>query len=165
MRFRTDVEANGTISAAQVTRRKALATAVTGIAAALVLPARASAAAWSSSESSNAHIVNDFCNAWAIHDFDRLMSFLAANIAYRIDETHDPIKGKEAVAAEIKKLLSGVKEFKVLDTLAKGPMVFTERIDTFAGGPFKSWHGVGVFFLKEGKIVEWSDYTIAINRE
>jgi hypothetical protein len=121
MSFWTDSEADETISAAPVTRRKALATAVTGIAAALVLPARASTAAWSSSKSSNAHIVNDFCNAWAIHDFDRLMSFLAANIAYRIDETHEPIKGKQAVAAEIKKLLSGVKEFKVLDTLAKGP--------------------------------------------
>jgi limonene-1,2-epoxide hydrolase len=24
--------------------------------------------------------------------------------------------------------------------------------------------GVGVFFLKEGKIVEWYDYTIALDR-
>jgi len=28
----------------------------------------------------------------------------------------------------------------------------------------RSWHGVGVFFLKGGKIVEWYDYTISIDR-
>ncbi|HLK47676.1 MAG TPA: limonene-1,2-epoxide hydrolase family protein [Bryobacteraceae bacterium] len=52
----------------------------------------------------------------------------------------------------------------MLDTLAKGPMVFNERIDHFTGGPLKRWHGVGVFFVKEGKIVEWYDYTIALER-
>ena len=165
MRFWTDLEVDGTKSVTSFTRRKALATAVTGIVATLVLPAWASAAAWSRNESANAQIVNEFCKAWTSHDFDKLMSFLAANIAYRIDETHEPIKGKEAVGAGIKGFLSGVKEFKVLETLAKGPMVFTERIDSFVDGPFKSWHGVGVFFLKEGKIVEWYDYTIAMNRE
>jgi limonene-1,2-epoxide hydrolase len=164
MRFWTKSEVNGTISEASVTRRKILATAVTGIAATLALPALANAAEWSSNESANAQIVNEFCNAWTSHDFDKLISFLAANIAYRVDETHEPIKGREAVSAAIKGFLSGVKEFKVLHTLAMGPMVFTERIDSFVGGPFKSWHGVGVFFLKEGKIVEWSDYTIVMNR-
>ena len=44
-------------------------------------------------------------------------------------------------------------------------MVFNERIDYFApGGRLKSWHGVGVFFVKDGKIVEWQDFTIAIER-
>jgi limonene-1,2-epoxide hydrolase len=57
-----------------------------------------------------------------------------------------------------------VQEFKVLDTFAKGPMVFNERIDSFASGALKSWHGVGVFFLKDGKIVEWYDYTILADR-
>ena len=34
-------------------------------------------------------------------------------------------------------------------------MVMNERIDRFSGGPLKAWHGVGVFFVKDGKIVEW----------
>jgi limonene-1,2-epoxide hydrolase len=165
MRFWTELEADGAKAAAPVTRRRALATAVTGIAAPLLLPAQASAATWSNEENDNARTVNEFCKAWASHDFDKLMSSLAANVAYRVDETHDPIKGKEAVGQAIKKGLHGVKEFKVLDTLAKGPMVFTERMDSFAEGPLKSWHGVGVFFLKKGKIVEWYDYTIAMNPE
>jgi len=28
----------------------------------------------------------------------------------------------------------------------------------------RSWRGVGVFFLKDGKIVEWYDYTISTER-
>ena len=43
-------------------------------------------------------------------------------------------------------------------------MVFNERVDHFSSGQLKSWHGVGVFFLKDGKIVEWYDYTIAMER-
>ena len=39
-----------------------------------------------------------------------------------------------------------------------------ERIDRFSNFQLKSWHGVGVFFLKDGKIVEWYDYTIASER-
>ena len=52
----------------------------------------------------------------------------------------------------------------MLETFAKGPMVFNERHDHFMGGPLKMWHGVGVFFLQAGKIVEWSDYTISMDR-
>ena len=44
------------------------------------------------------------------------------------------------------------------------PMVINERIDSFSGGPLKAWRGVGVFFLKDGKIVEWYDYTISMDR-
>ena len=43
-------------------------------------------------------------------------------------------------------------------------MVINERIDRFSGGPLKAWHGVGVFFVKDGKIVEWYDYAISMDR-
>jgi limonene-1,2-epoxide hydrolase len=52
----------------------------------------------------------------------------------------------------------------VLETFASGPIVIIQRRDHFAGGPPKMWHGVGVFFLRDGKIVEWYDYTISIVR-
>jgi limonene-1,2-epoxide hydrolase len=109
-------------------------------------------------------VVNDFCAAWPAHDVARIMSFFADNCAYRVTETQEPYKGREAVTGRVKAFIASVKEFKVLDTWAKGPMVFNERIDSFSGGPLKSWHGTGVFFLKDGKIVEWYDYTIAIDR-
>ena len=145
------------------TRRKALSVAGLGAAAAgCSLPLRA--AEMTAAEKANVQVVNDFCAAWPGHDLARIMSFFADNCAYRVTETQEPNKGREAVAARIKSFLDRVVRFEVLDTWAKGPMVFNERIDSFSGGPLKSWHGTGVFFLKDGKIVEWYDYTISADR-
>jgi limonene-1,2-epoxide hydrolase len=136
-------------------------------AAATLVPPLLEAAPPTPAEQANVKVVTDFCAAWAGHDLNKLMSFFADNCAYRVSETRDPIKGREAVTATIKGFLERVVRFEVLDTYAKGPMVFNERIDHFTPGgqmPLKSWHGVGVFFLKDGKIVEWQDYTISMER-
>ena len=44
-------------------------------------------------------------------------------------------------------------EFKILETFARGPMVINHRIDRFisTSRPL-TWEGVGVFFVKDGKI-------------
>ena len=56
-------------------------------------------------------------------------------------------------------------EFRILETFASGPMVMTHRIDRFVASPRPlRWEGVGVFFVKDGKIKEWSDYTIKVDR-
>lgn len=148
---------------AKVPRRKVMTAAGAGLAA-VAFPKRSPAAELSPAEKANAKIVTDFCASWSGHNLDKVMSFFADNAAYRVSETQEPNKGKQAVNDRIKSFLDRVEKFEVLDTLAKGPMVFNERIDHFTGGPLKSWHGVGVFFLKEGKIVEWYDYTIALER-
>ena len=148
------------VSDSKFPRRKLVTASGAGIAAALVFPGKARAA-WTSAEQANVQAVTAFCAAWPSHDLDKLMAFFADNGAYRVSETQEPNKGKQAVRDRIKSFLDRVDKFEVLDTLAKGPMVFNERIDHFTGGPLKSWHGVGVFFLKDGKIVEWYDYTIA----
>jgi len=132
--------------------------------AALAASGPASAAGMTAAETANADIVNAFCAAWPSHDLAKIMAFFAGNCAYRLTETREPAKGRDAVTEQIKGFLDRVVEFKVMDVWAKGPMVFNERTDRFAGGPLKSWHGVGVFFLKDAKIVEWYDYTIAIER-
>lgn len=150
-------------SSAPLPRRQVLTATAAGIAA-LALPQAANAAEWTSAERANVQVVTDFCASWPNHNLDRLMSFFADNGAYRVSETQEPVKGRQAVSDRIKSFLDRVERFEVLDTLAKGPMVFNERIDHFTGGPLKSWHGVGVFFLKDGKIVEWYDYTIALER-
>jgi len=93
-----------------------------------------------------------------------VMAFFADNGAYRMTETMEPAKGKDAVTARVKSIIDRVEKFEVLDTWARGPMVMNERIDRFSGGPLKAWHGVGVFFVKDGKIVEWYDYTISMDR-
>ncbi len=128
------------------------------------LAARAAAAEPTPAEKANIEVVNAFCAAWPSHDLDKLMSFFAEDGAYRMTETREPAKGRAAVAASVKPILPSVVSFDVLDTFARGPMVINERIDRFTGFALKSWHGVGVFFLRDGKIVEWYDYTIEMER-
>jgi limonene-1,2-epoxide hydrolase len=144
------------------TRRNALTTAGLGVAA-FAGPLKA-ATGWTPAEKANVDAVTAFCAAWPSHDVAKIMSFFADPCAYRVTETQDPAKGREAVTARIAGFVDRVQEFKVLATFAKGPMVFNERIDSFASGALRSWHGVGVFFLKDGKIVEWYDYTILADR-
>lgn len=146
-----------------ITRRKALSTAGLAIATAKVSPPLA-AAEWTPFEKANVQIVNNFCASWPSHDLDRIMSFFADPCAYRVTETQQPALGRPAVTEKIRSFLDRVVDFHVIDTYAKGPMVFNERIDRFSAGALRSWHGVGVFFLKDGKIVEWYDYTIAVDR-
>jgi len=145
------------------TRRAALA--VTGIGAlGAFVGDRAHAAEMSATEKANLQVVNDFCASWPGHDAAKIMSFFAENCTYRMTETMEPNKGREAVAARVAGLAPNVQGFEVKDSWARGPMVINERIDRFSSGTLKTWHGVGVFFLKEGKIVEWYDYTIAMER-
>ena len=65
---------------------------------------------------------------------------------------------------ESDRTIKSVERFEVLETFASGPIVINQRRDHFMGGPLKMWHGVGVFFLRDGKIVEWYDYTISMER-
>ena len=148
-----------------VTRRSALTAAGVGFAGMAGISRRADAAETTTpAEKANIQVVNDFCAAWPAHDIDRIMSFFAANCAYRVSEGQEPNKGRQAVKDRIQSFLDRVQSFEVIETFARGPMVFNERRDDFSGGPLKMWHGVGVFFLKEGKIVEWYDYTISLDR-
>ena len=115
-------------------------------------------------EQANMQVVKDFCAAWPSHDLEKILAFFADNGAYRMTETMEPAKGREALRARIKTIITNVDVFEILDTFARGPMVVNERIDRFSNFSLKSWRGVGVFFLKDGKIVEWYDYTIASER-
>ena len=56
-------------------------------------------------------------------------------------------------------------EFKILETFAAGPMVMNRRIDSFKSTKRPlTWEGIGIFFVKDGLIQEWSDYTIKVTR-
>jgi len=121
-----------------------------------------SAAGPTPNERGNMKVVTDFCMAFSADDVDRIMSFMSDPCSYRVTEAQAPITGFAAVKERIGGLVKVADRFEVLDTFARGPMVFNERIDHFAPGfRLRTWHGVGVFFLKEGKIVEWQDFTIS----
>jgi limonene-1,2-epoxide hydrolase len=113
-------------------------------------------------EKANLALVTDFCAAFASRDMTKIASFLALDCSYRITETAMPASGPAAVE-RIRSYVerSSKIEFKILDSWARGPMVINERIDSFTradGNP--AYHLVGVFFIKAGKIAEWTDYGI-----
>jgi limonene-1,2-epoxide hydrolase len=146
-----------------LSRRKAMSAAGLGLAAAASM-GRAEAVELSPTEKANVQIVNDFCASWPSHDIKKITSYFADDGAYRMSEKQEPAKGREAFTAKMNSFVTQVVKFEVLETMAKGPMVFNERVDHFTGGALKSWHGVGVFYLRDGKIVDWYDYTIAVER-
>lgn len=148
----------------QALNRRGFLTTGIGTLAVAGLARHADAAELTGAEKANVKVVNDFCAAWVAHDASKIMAFFADKSAYRMTETAEPVKGRDAIADRVKTFVDRVAKFEVLDTFAKGPMVFNERIDHFTGGPLRSWRGVGVFFLKDGKIVEWYDYTISMDR-
>jgi limonene-1,2-epoxide hydrolase len=147
-----------------ITRRYSFSAAGLGLAAVIGTQRPAYAAEETPAEKANVQMVNDFCAAWPSHDLGRIMSFFAENCAYRVSEAQEPNKGYQAVKDRIGSFLNRVQGMEVIETFAKGPMVINERLDHFTGGALKMWHGVGVFFVKDNKIVEWYDYTISIDR-
>lgn len=140
-------------------RRNILAGAGLG-AAAWALAGGVKAAPMTETEKANVKLVEDFCAAWGGKDADRVMAFFSDNPSYRQTELQAPAVGREAVA---QKVTGGVKvatKFEVHESWARGPMVINERTDYFDSPRLKRWHGVGVFMIKDGKIVEWQDFTI-----
>jgi len=145
-------------------RRSFLAAGLGAAGTAAAFAAPVEAAEQTATEKANIQVVKDFCAAWPGHDLDRIVAFFAENGSYRMTEAMEPSKGREALIARLNMIIDNVTQFEILDTWARGPMVVNERIDRFTNFQLKSWHGVGVFLVKDGKIVEWYDYTIGSER-
>jgi limonene-1,2-epoxide hydrolase len=152
-----------TTKESKVNRRDFL-TAGAGALALAGIAQSASAAELSTDEQANVQLVNDFCAAWPSHDLEKIMTFFADDSAYRMTETTELADGRDAVSARIQTIINNVDRFEVLDTFARGPMVINERIDYFSDFALKTWQGVGVFFIRDGKIVDWYDYTIKMEQ-
>ena len=142
----------------EVTRAEFLAA---GLGIAVILP-RTAAAETTSAEKANLALVTDFCASFASRDMSKIAAFLADNCVYRVTETAPPVMGKDAIERMRTYVERSTKiEFKILDSWVKGPVVVNERIDSFEPAPPRSpYHLTGVFFVRDGKIAEWTDYSI-----
>ena len=129
-----------------------------------LVPSLAGAAQSLDAEARGVRIVTDFCAAVSRLDLAALRPFLADDVVYRTTETTPPIVGVENVLEAYRRLNATSIAFKVLETLTAGPIVINRRIDRFVSPQPFTWEGVGVFFIKDGKIKEWSDYTIRMER-
>jgi len=114
-------------------------------------------------EQSNVKAVADFCAAWVARDIEKLVPYLAENATYRITETSPPIVGRAAFHDRVGAIIARMTsiEFKITNTMAMGPLVLTERDDTLVSPQrTQRYHVAGMFYLVDGKIVEWTDYII-----
>jgi len=129
-----------------------------------LVPSFADAAQGGNTDEAGVRIVTDFCAAVSKLDPAAMRPFFADDVVYRMTETAPPIVGVERVLETYAKLNATSIEFKVLETLTAGPIVINRRVDRFVSPRPFTWEGVGVFFVKDGKIKEWSDYTIRMQR-
>lgn len=144
--------------------RRAFLLASLAAGAASVVPGVADAAQAGNANESAVRIVTDFCAAVSTLDPAAMRPFFADDIVYRMTETTPPIVGVEKVLEAYTKLNATSIEFKVLEAMTAGPIVVNRRVDRFVSPRSFTWEGVGVFFVKDGKIKEWSDYTIRMDR-
>ena len=145
-------------------RRKFLGTAAAGALGTVVSPAVLGAATRSESEERNGQIVNKMCEAWvAPFDPAPIGALLAEDCIYRASETTPPMNGRDSILEFIQTIMNDVTgcEFEVVESFARGPIVMNDRWDRFDYPSRKSeFHVVGVFFMKDGLISEWTDYLI-----
>lgn len=120
-------------------------------------------------EKANVRVVNDFCASLVKNDVAKATSLIADTCAYRVSQTRPPIVGRDAVMERVKSYMDRGADFKVLKTVVLGPIVLNERDDIFAKGapgaagnpgPRTIRIAAGLFFVENGKIVEWTDYII-----
>lgn len=145
-------------------RRQALAALGLSGAATLGIPSALHAAAeLTQTEAANVDLVNTMCDTWvAPMDFSKLGELLSDDCIYRATETAPPVTGRDSIIERLQGLgQAAFIEFEVIETFARGSIVVNDRIDRFELPNRQiEWHGVGVFYIKDSKIAEWSDFTI-----
>ena len=112
--------------------------------------------------------MGDFCASWSTRDLSKILPRLADDCIYRMSETTPAVNGHAGVTERLGSWMPSSDrgiEFKILETFAAGSIVMNRRIDSFRSTTRPlTREGVGVFFIKDGKIREWSDYTIRVTR-
>ena len=141
----------------------------TGVAALAALSAHGSAAAaeLTEAEAANAKIVTDFCAAWSTLNLRNVTALMSDDTVYRMTETTPPVTGHQALIDQMQPWVdtSDAITFEIKETFAKGPLVINHRVDRFESTTRPlTWEGVGVFLVQDGRIKEWFDYTIAVDR-
>jgi limonene-1,2-epoxide hydrolase len=149
-------------------RRAFLGLSGASILAAIAASGRAAAQqARSELETRNIALVERFCASWSTKDLQKITALMADDNVYRMSETTPPITGHAAFVERLAPWMESSSSivFQVLESFAMGPIVINHRIDRFQSSTRPlTWEGVGVFFVQDEKIKEWSDYTIAMSR-
>ena len=106
-----------------------------------------------------AELVREFCGVWERGELGRLGDFVAEDAVFHMLPL-EPTRGLAAIREECRKLDElGRVRIEIRHLAAAGSVVFTERLDHLR----KPDHSgalpvVGVFEVRDGRIVAWRDY-------
>ena len=119
---------------------------------------------WTAAEQANVKAVNAFIKALEEKNADGLVALMAPTGRARMTaHSQDPAMTPEQFKGAIGKFFAaGGVQIKTHETIAQGPLVMNVRTDriTMPNG-IQDVHYMGVFYLKDGKILEWNDYEVA----
>jgi limonene-1,2-epoxide hydrolase len=141
-----------------------LATVAWGLMIAIGLASEAFAqapAALTAQEKANIQVVDDFIAAFRAWDRAKVMSFFADDARFAFGEIG---KTPAYTKPNFPGLLSTAKSVSVVITpgtkWARGPVVTHERVDKIVLDNGREIAGkyIAVFTLRDGKIVDWTDY-------
>jgi limonene-1,2-epoxide hydrolase len=135
------------------------------------LPKITESAEMTETERGNIKVISDMVSTWDVvaastsPDADKLKRFFADDCAFRLRPTDTiPTRGFDVVDAAIKRgTANGQKiHHELLDRFAKGPVVVMEKLNQFiTPEKTRTSHVVAVFLLKDGKIMEWTEYFLS----
>lgn len=131
--------------------------------------AAATKSPWSSVEAANIDIATRFCKAWETRDVEKFLEFCADDIVYQMFDNAPLTKGKDAMRKQQAPFVGRMREIRweIFRSYAIGPIVINDRVDYFlaqAGGKDMVVPIVGVFWIVDGKIQHWYDYTLPKDR-
>ena len=110
-------------------------------------------------------VVQRFCAAWSDDmGSDDLAAFFTDDAVYH-NIPLTPVTGRENIAENIQSYIRpgppGIEsiDFRVINIAANGPVVMTERVDTFTVSDRSfELQVMGIFEVTDGKINAWRDY-------
>jgi limonene-1,2-epoxide hydrolase len=110
-------------------------------------------------------VVRRFCAAWSDDmGSDDLAAFFTDDAVYH-NIPLTPVTGRENIAENIASYIRpgppGIEsiDFRVINIAANGPVVMTERVDTFTVSDRSfELQVMGIFEVADGKINAWRDY-------
>jgi limonene-1,2-epoxide hydrolase len=113
-------------------------------------------------EKANVKVVETLCNAF--NEPEKMAATLGDGAAVRMVEDKPAVIGPKMFLEEVKKIADPKVKYgvQIHETFARGPLVANVRTDTAVtqGKPDQAFKVVGVFIVKNGKIVEWTDYIV-----
>jgi limonene-1,2-epoxide hydrolase len=104
-------------------------------------------------------LVRAFCEAWSRRDPQELSAYFTADAVYH-NIPMEAVRGG-AISGWLARFCAQctAAEFEILQIVAAGPLVMTERIDRFElAGKRIELPVAGVFELRDGRIGAWRDY-------